>query len=73
MLFRSGDGDGLDIPRQFIAAATRILKPGGLLAMEHAENQGEILEAELSSDYREVRIHQDLNKRNRMVTARKRS
>ena len=67
-----GDGDGLDIPRQFIAAATRILKPGGLLVMEHAENQGEILEAELSSDYREVRIHQDLNKRNRMVTARKR-
>ena len=68
-----GDGDGLEIARQFIAAATRILKTGGLLAMEHAENQGEILEAELSSDYRDVKIHQDLNKRNRMVTARKRS
>ncbi len=34
-----GGPDGLDVPRAVIAAARRLLRPGGLFVMEHAEVQ----------------------------------
>jgi len=34
-----GGADGLDVPRAVVAAAVRLLRPGGLLVMEHAEVQ----------------------------------
>ncbi|QGQ21081.1 peptide chain release factor N(5)-glutamine methyltransferase [Cellulomonas sp. JZ18] len=34
-----GGADGLDVPRAVVAAAARLLAPGGLLVMEHAEVQ----------------------------------
>ena len=34
-----GGADGLEVPRAVIAAAARLLRPGGLLVMEHAEVQ----------------------------------
>ena len=67
-----GAVDGLDIPRRFIAAATRILKPEGFLVIEHYEKQRAGLEAELGQDYRDITSYLDLNQRDRMITARKR-
>ena len=71
-LFGCSD-DGLEIPRRFIAAATRILKPSGLLILEHHESQRESLEAHLRDDYGEIRSYQDLNRRDRALSARKRA
>ena len=67
-----GAVDGFDIPRRFIAAATRILKPEGFLVIEHYEKQRAGLEAELGQDYRDITSYLDLNQRDRMITARKR-
>lgn len=36
-----GPGDGLGVPRVMALAAARLLRPGGLLLMEHADSQGE--------------------------------
>ena len=67
-----GGGElGLDIPYQFIRAASRILKPGGILILEHDESQRERLEAFLSQDYRDIKSFTDLNGRDRMITARR--
>jgi release factor glutamine methyltransferase len=38
-LFGGGE-DGLDVPRAVVAAAVRLLRPGGLFVMEHADVQG---------------------------------
>ncbi|MGO1458863.1 MAG: peptide chain release factor N(5)-glutamine methyltransferase [Flaviflexus sp.] len=38
-----GGEDGLEIPRALVARARQLLKPGGVLVMEHDENQGEAL------------------------------
>ncbi|NDE71635.1 MAG: peptide chain release factor N(5)-glutamine methyltransferase, partial [Actinobacteria bacterium] len=56
-----GAVDGFDIPRRFIAAATRILKPEGFLVIEHYEKQRAGLEAELGQDYRDITSYLDLN------------
>jgi release factor glutamine methyltransferase len=40
-----GGPDGLDTPRAVLAAAARLLRPGGLLVVEHAEVQAEALRA----------------------------
>lgn len=36
-----GGADGLDIVRFIVAAAARLLRPGGFLAIEHGDRQGE--------------------------------
>lgn len=36
-----GGADGLDVARQFVGTAAKLLRPGGMLAMEHADSQGE--------------------------------
>ena len=66
-----GKGDGMDAPREFIKAATRLLKSGGLLAIEHNEVQGPLITKELSLDYEEIATYQDLNERPRFTIARR--
>ena len=66
-----GKGDGMESPREFIKAATRLLKSGGLLAIEHNEVQGPLITKELSLDFEEIATYQDLNERPRFTIARR--
>ena len=66
-----GKGDGMAAPKEFIKAATRLLKSGGLLAIEHNEVQGPLITKELSLDYEEIATYQDLNERPRFTIARR--
>ena len=62
---------GIEIPSQFIESATRILKPGGFLVLEHHESQVETLAALLAPDYFEIAHFKDLADRPRWLTARR--
>ena len=64
-----GGKDGMDTPRAFIAASSRLLKSGGLLAIEHNEMQGTLIAAELARDFQEIQLHQDLVGRPRWTSA----
>ena len=64
-----GGPTGMEIPRQFIAAAARLLKSGGVLVIEHTEEQGLVIEAELAIDFANVVLHRDLNDRPRWTSA----
>lgn len=64
-----GGKDGMDSPRAFIASASRLLKSGGLLAIEHNEKQGALISAELSNEFEEIQLHQDLVGRPRWTSA----
>ena len=66
-----GGTDGMDIPRQFITAASRILKSEGFLAIEHHENQAVAIESALGEDFIDIVLHRDLTGRPRFTTARK--
>ena len=66
-----GGLDGTQIPSTFIAAAIRLLKAGGFLAIEHDETQGDAIEKLLSSDFRDINLVVDLTGRPRFTTARK--
>jgi release factor glutamine methyltransferase len=55
-----GGSDGLELPKRFIDAAARLLKAGGLLAVEHTETQGEAIAKLLSSDFVQIALHSDL-------------
>ena len=45
-----GSADGLRIPLEVAARAARLLRPGGVLLMEHADVQGRSLPAALRAD-----------------------
>lgn len=70
-----GGPDGLSIIRGAVETAARLLQPGGLVAIEHSDEQGEGVEdgvpALLREDprWREVVDHLDLNRRPRYTTA----
>lgn len=64
-----GGRDGLELPKRFIIAATRLLKPGGLLAIEHTETQGESIAKLLNADFNQIALHQDLSGRPRWTSA----
>ena len=64
-----GGKDGMDAPRAFIAASSRLLKSGGLLAIEHNELQGSLIADELAIDFQEIQLHQDLVGRPRWTSA----
>ena len=64
-----GGSDGLEIPKRFIDAAARLLKAGGLLAIEHTETQGDAIAKLLSKDFVEISLHQDLTGRPRWSSA----
>jgi release factor glutamine methyltransferase len=64
-----GGPDGLELPKRFIDAAARLLKAGGLLAIEHTETQGEAIAKLLGSDFNQIALHQDLTGRPRWTSA----
>jgi release factor glutamine methyltransferase len=64
-----GGADGMKVPRIFIAASARLLKPGGFLAIEHHEEQGDEIAAVLNLDFQDILLHQDLTGRSRFTTA----
>jgi release factor glutamine methyltransferase len=64
-----GGPDGLELPQRFIIAAARLLKTGGLLAIEHTETQGAAIAQILSADFNQVALHQDLTGRPRWTSA----
>ena len=67
----AGD-DGLDVIRLVEQAARRLLKPGGLVVVEHSDRQGESAPAVFErGGWGEIADHQDLTGRDRFVTARK--
>ncbi|WP_408898992.1 peptide chain release factor N(5)-glutamine methyltransferase [Nocardioides sp. R1-1] len=68
----SGD-DGLDAIRVIARRGLVLLKPGGVVGVEHADAQGESAPAVFSAVGRwaEVRDHRDLAGRPRFVTARR--
>ena len=66
-----GGADGLDGPRMIEAAGRRLLRDGGLVAVEHADDQGPAV-AELfraSGEWAHIAVRQDLAGRDRFVTA----
>ncbi|MCH1868876.1 peptide chain release factor N(5)-glutamine methyltransferase [Nocardioides sp. CFH 31398] len=64
--------DGLDAIRAVERRAAALLRPGGVVGVEHADAQGEAAPAVLAATGRwaEVRDHDDLAGRARFVTAR---
>jgi release factor glutamine methyltransferase len=67
-----GPGDGMQIPKLFIDAATRLLKSGGFFITEHHEKQGELIRGLLVKDYLPAQTHADLTGRDRFTSAVKR-
>ena len=66
-----GDKAGIAIPAAFLTAATRLLKTGGFLAVEHHETQGALIADLLTEKYTEINTIKDLTGRVRFTTARK--
>jgi release factor glutamine methyltransferase len=82
-----GGADGLDVIRGVIRVAGRLLRPGGLLVIEHADVQGDAVagllehaapmrpastaDGDPAVRWSQVRGHLDLTRRPRFVTARK--
>ena len=64
-----GGPTGLEIPQLFINAAARLLKPQGVLVIEHGENQAEEIAKLLDMDFSEVASHDDLVGRPRWSSA----
>ncbi|WP_426621675.1 peptide chain release factor N(5)-glutamine methyltransferase [Microbacterium sp. As-52] len=65
-----GGEDGLDIVRVLSSRALRLLRPGGLLVIEHGELQGEPIREILTLDgWRAAATHRDLTLRDRTTTA----
>ncbi|ROS78476.1 peptide chain release factor N(5)-glutamine methyltransferase [Cellulomonas sp. PhB143] len=64
--------DGLEVPRGVAAAAARLLRPGGLLVMEHAEVQSAAARRLVAdAGFVDVATVADLTGRDRMVVARR--
>src|SRR5690606_32113267 len=65
-----GGPDGLDVVRALSRRAMRLLRPGGLLVIEHGELQGADIRALLDADgWRATATHRDLTQRDRATTA----
>lgn len=65
-----GGADGLDVVRIISRGARDLVRPGGLLVLEHAEQQGAAIRALLATDgWRAAATHQDLTGRDRATTA----
>ncbi len=66
-----GGGDGLGAVRDVEAAARRLLRPGGLVAVEHGAPQGAAVYWIFAEErgWRGTRNHRDLADRDRFVTA----
>lgn len=67
-----GSADGTLIPERIISRASKLLKPGGLMVMEHDVTQGERLAAfARTCDFVDVVVHNDYTGRPRYLTAEK--
>ncbi|MGY2002373.1 peptide chain release factor N(5)-glutamine methyltransferase [Blastococcus sp. SYSU DS1024] len=68
-----GGPDGLDVVRGLLVTAARLLRPGGWLGIEHADQQGEALPAVVRAHggFTDVHDHPDLAGRPRHTTARR--
>lgn len=68
-----GGEDGLEVPRGVVRTAVRLLRPGGLLVMEHAEVQAAAARAlaVATGALEDVRTGTDLTGRDRMLVARR--
>ncbi|MFC0673419.1 peptide chain release factor N(5)-glutamine methyltransferase [Brachybacterium hainanense] len=66
-----GGEDGLEIPRAVLDRAADLLRPGGLLVMEHADVQGPATRelAHASGSFVRVRTQRDLTGRDRFLVA----
>ena len=64
-----GGPTGMEIPKIFIAAASRLLKSGGVLVIEHTEEQGPAIADVLAIDFLEIALHDDLVGRPRWTSA----
>ncbi len=66
-----GGSDGLDTVRWLLRCARRLLRPGGVVGIEHADVQGASVPALLAGDggFARVRDHRDLTDRPRFTTA----
>jgi release factor glutamine methyltransferase len=69
-----GGPDGLDVVRGLLVTAARLLRPGGWLGIEHADQQGSALPALVRAHggFTDVEDHPDLAGRPRFTTARRR-
>lgn len=64
--------DGLDVAREVVLVAANLLKPGGLIGMEHADVQGESMPAlfrVMSNAWSEITDNLDYNQLPRFTTA----
>ncbi|SBT50455.1 peptide chain release factor N(5)-glutamine methyltransferase [Micromonospora narathiwatensis] len=70
-----GGTDGLDVIRPVVARAAELLRPGGVLGVEHDDTHGTAVPALLAGDgrYERVEEHRDLLGRARFATASRRS
>jgi release factor glutamine methyltransferase len=68
-----GGPDGLDVVRGLLDTAARLLRPGGRLGIEHADQQGVALPALVRAHggWTDVEDHPDLAGRPRYTTARR--
>jgi release factor glutamine methyltransferase len=68
-----GGPDGLDVVRGLLGTAARLLRPGGWLGIEHADQQGTALPALVRAHgaWTDVEDHPDLAGRPRYTTARR--
>ncbi len=66
-----GGPDGLDVVRGLLRTAARLLRPGGALGIEHADQQGSALPALVrgTGHFADVADHPDLAGRPRFTTA----
>ncbi|HEV2089083.1 MAG TPA: peptide chain release factor N(5)-glutamine methyltransferase, partial [Cryptosporangiaceae bacterium] len=69
-----GGPDGLDVVRRLLVRAAALLRPGGVVGVEHADVQGESLSGLLArgGHWEDVSDHPDLAGRPRFTTARRR-
>ena len=67
-----GGADGLDLVRRVAREGPAFLKPGGLLALEIGETQGEAVRALLTeAGYTQVGVEKDLERRDRHAFGRR--
>lgn len=67
-----GGPDGLDVPRGVVRAAAGLLRPGGLLLMEHADVQGPATRALVAGDgWQDAVTLPDLAGRDRVLRVRR--
>ena len=66
-----GGKDGSEVPQYFVEAAARLLKPGGLLLIEHFETHHPILARSMKKSFTDIALHHDLANRPRWTSARR--